>query len=153
MDNFQKIADKVAIYKIRAAWLAIAKIYNDMASHYDGTLSEAFVLLTIDEEDGTPVTKIAPRMGMEPNSLSRILKTMEEKGAILRTGDPKDQRRVYVCLTESGRKLREIAMKAVFKLEKTIIQDISQKDLESFFKVIDSVPEAVNTFREQLSKK
>jgi DNA-binding MarR family transcriptional regulator len=123
-----------------------------MASHYDGTLSEAFVLLTIDGEDGTPVTKIAPRMGMEPNSLSRILKAMEEKGAILRKGDPGDQRRVYVCLTDSGRKLREIAMKAVFQLEKKIIRDHSPNDIDSFFRVIDSVPEAVNTFREQLGK-
>ena len=34
----------------------------------------AFVLLTINERFGTAVTKIAP-MGMEPNSLSRILKS------------------------------------------------------------------------------
>ena len=39
----------------------------------------AFVLLTINETYGTPVTKIAPRMSMEPNSLSRILNSLEKK--------------------------------------------------------------------------
>lgn len=150
MDNFQEVANKIAIYKIRSAWLAIAKLYNDMASRYDGTLSEAFVLLAIDDVDGTPVTKIAPRMGMEPNSLSRILKTMEQKGAIYRKDDPEDQRRVYVCLTEKGHKLREIALKAVFRLEKTITSHQSEDNMHTFFEVIDSVPQAVSTFKEQL---
>ena len=44
----------------------------------------AFVLLTINEKYGTPVTKIAPRMNMEPNSLSRILESLEEKRFILK---------------------------------------------------------------------
>ena len=52
-----------------------------MAAEHDTTVSMAFVLLAINEEEGTPVTRIAPRMGMEPNSLSRILKSMEEKGS------------------------------------------------------------------------
>ena len=43
-------------------------------------------------------------------------------------------------------------MKAVFQLEKKIIRDHSTDDIESFFRVIDSVPEAVNTFREQIGK-
>jgi MarR family transcriptional regulator, organic hydroperoxide resistance regulator len=150
MDNFQEVANKIAIYKIRSAWLAIAKLYNDMASQYDGTLSESFVLLAIDDKDGTPVTKIAPRMGMEPNSLSRILKSMEKKGAIYRKDDPDDQRRVIVCLTEMGRTLREIALKAVFQLEKTIIRNQSPEKMDTFFEVIDSVPEAVSTFKEQI---
>jgi MarR family transcriptional regulator, organic hydroperoxide resistance regulator len=150
MDNFQEVANKIAIYKIRSAWLAIAKLYNDMASQYDGTLSESFVLLAIDDKDGTPVTKIAPRMGMEPNSLSRILKSMEKKGAIYRKDDPDDQRRVIVCLTEMGRTHREIALKAVFHLEKTIIRNQSPEKMNTFFEVIDSVPEAVSTFKEQI---
>ena len=82
MDKYEQIAERIIVNKIRSSWLEITKMYNEMAANKGGTMSMAFVLLTINEQYGTPVTKIAPRMGMEPNSLSRLLKTMEKKGAI-----------------------------------------------------------------------
>ena len=79
MDQYEQIAERIIVNKIRSSWLEITKMYNEMAANKGGTMSMAFVLLTINEQYGTPVTKIAPRMGMEPNSLSRLLKTMEKK--------------------------------------------------------------------------
>ena len=87
MDKYQEIADGIIVNKIRISWLEISKMYNEMAHSIGGTMSMAFVLLTINERYGTPVTKIAPRMGMEPNSLSRILKSLEDKGAIYKRKD------------------------------------------------------------------
>ena len=65
-------------YAIKAAWHAIARMYNQQASKHDITMSMGFVLLNIHSE-GTPATKIAPLMGLEARSLSRLLKSMEEK--------------------------------------------------------------------------
>ncbi len=101
MDEFLRLADQLVIYKLRSAWFQISKMYNEMAEEHDGTVSMAFVLLAINEEDGTPVTRIAPRMGMEPNSLSRILRSMEERGFIYRKKDESDKRMAFVCLTPS----------------------------------------------------
>ena len=97
MDNYEAMADQVMINRIRGSWLEISKMYNEIAAQFDGTLSMAFVLLTLDNKEGTPVTKIAPRMGMEPNSLSRVLKSMEKKGAIFRRRDKVDKRKVFIC--------------------------------------------------------
>jgi DNA-binding MarR family transcriptional regulator len=151
MNSFEEVADKVIIYKIREAWLNISKLYNEMASEYDASISMAFILLAIDEEDGSPVTKIAPRMGMEPNSLSRSLKNLEDKGMIIRKKDKIDNRKVYILLTKNGKKMREIALKAVFKLEKTIVKDIPKEQLQTFFEVINHVPSAIKEFKEQFS--
>lgn len=150
METFESVAGRVTIYKIREAWLNIAKLYNEMASEYDASISMAFILLAIDEEDGTPVTKIAPRMGMEPNSLSRSLKSLEDKGMVTRIKDKVDKRKVYIKLTDQGAKMRFFALKAVFDLEKTIVKDIPQKQLEVFFNVINHVPEAIKEFRTNL---
>ena len=78
-----QLAEELTIQKIRFAWHEIARVYNEVATRYGLTLSMGFVLLTLYEEEGTPVTKIAPRMGMEPNSLSRTLKNMEEKTVVI----------------------------------------------------------------------
>ena len=77
MDEFLRLADQLVINRLRSSWFQISKLYNDMAAEHDGTMSMAFVLLAINEEDGTPVTRIAPRLGMEPNSLSRLLKSIQ----------------------------------------------------------------------------
>jgi len=77
-------------HTIKSAWHAIARMYNQQASKYDVTTSIGFVLLNIHSEEGTPATKIAPLMGLEARSLTRMLKTMEEKKLIYRHPDPID---------------------------------------------------------------
>jgi len=152
MDLFQQAADQMVIYHLRTSWLNIVKLFNERASQNDGTISMAFVLMAIYEEDGVPVTKIAPRIGMEPNSLSRTLNSLEEKKAIIRKPAEEDQRKVLVVLTEEGKRLRKIALRTVFNLEKKITENLSPDELAIFFKVVDSISGTIDTFRTELAK-
>lgn len=145
MDLFQEIAEKMSTYRLRKTWLGVSKFYNEMSAEYDGTLAMGFVLLTISEEHGVPVTKIAPRMGMEPNSLSRILKTMEEKGAVYRRPSSEDKRKVYICLTPLGQELRELAIKTVFEVEEEVQSSVTPEEMQTFFNVLDKVSDAIET--------
>ncbi|MEM8889552.1 MAG: MarR family transcriptional regulator, partial [Bacteroidota bacterium] len=53
-------------FDIKTTWLAISRMYN-VPSQLEGiTTNIGFVLLHIDDKIGTPATKIAPMMGMEP---------------------------------------------------------------------------------------
>ena len=133
MNNYEKITSRVVVNRIRSSWIELFKFYNDQASREGGTLSMAFVLLTINEKYGTPVTKIAPRMNMEPNSLSRLLKSLEEKGFVLKRKDKIDKRKVYICLTKSGLKMRNKASEKLFALEKVIKSKISNRRFNNFF--------------------
>ena len=145
MNNYEKIASGVVVNRIRSSWIELFKFYNDQASKEGGTLSMAFVLLTINEKYGTPVTKIAPRMNMEPNSLSRLLKSLEEKGFISKRKDLSDKRKVYICLTKRGLKLRDKASEKLFALEKIIKSKISNTELTSFFNVLDYISEILES--------
>ena len=152
MDKYEQIAERIIVNKIRSSWLEITKMYNEMAANKGGTMSMAFVLLTINEQYGTPVTKIAPRMGMEPNSLSRLLKTMEKKGAIYKRKDKMDKRKVYICLTDYGLELREIAFTRLFGFERSIAEKVDVKKLDAFFDVINVIPKVIEEFRTQLNE-
>ena len=57
-------------FNIKAAWHAIARMYNQQALKYGGTMSVGFALLNIHSEEGTPATKIGPLMGLETKSLT-----------------------------------------------------------------------------------
>ena len=147
MDNYEKIAEGVVVNRIRSSWIELFKLYNDQAAEKGVSLSMAFVLLTINEKFGTPVTKIAPRMSMEPNSLSRILKAMEKKGAIYKRKDKSDKRKVYICLTEYGIELRDLAAQRLFSFEKAIHQKVNKNDIIAFFRVMDTIPDVVESLK------
>ena len=125
--------------QLRATWQAVAKMYNEQAIKHDSTMATAFVLLNIDVEKGTPSTALGPSMGMEPTSLSRILKTMEDKGAICREKNPEDGRSVIIKLTEYGKEMRTVSKGHVIKFNNTVVENITPKELESFFKVMDTI--------------
>lgn len=126
-------------YHIRAVWHAIARMYNQQAVKHDITMSMGFVLLNINAEEGTPATKIAPLMGLEARSLTRLLKTMEEKKLIFREADPSDKRMVRIMLTKEGKKKKEISRQTVLRFNEAIQEQVGKEDLSTFFEVLQKV--------------
>jgi len=120
-------------YNIKAAWHAIARMYNQQALKYGGTMSIGFALLNIHTEEGTPATKIAPLMGLEARSLTRLLKSMEEKGLIYRETDKNDKRSVRIRLTKEGKKNKEKARNTVLRFNEVVRAEIDGDKLIAFF--------------------
>ena len=125
-------------FHIRWAWHSIARMYNMEAAKFGTTMSVGQTLLNVDVE-GTPSTKLGPKMGMESRSLTRILKSMEDKGLIYKRVDQKDKRMVRVFLTDLGIEKREISRNAVLNFNKSVQSNIGKTNLETFFKVIKKV--------------
>ena len=126
-------------YNIKVAWHAISRMYNTQAARYDITTSIGFVLLNIDQELGTPATKIAPLLGLETRSLTRILRSMEEKGLIYKQADTQDKRSVRIFLTELGLEKKEVSRQTVRHFNQKIREKIPQSQLDSFFKVAGQI--------------
>jgi DNA-binding MarR family transcriptional regulator len=126
-------------YHVRAVWYGLFKMYNQLGFEHGITTSLGYVLLNIHTEGGTPATKIAPLMGMESRSLSRMLKSMEEKGLIYRQQDEKDRRSVRIYLTPEGIKKKEISRKTIRGFNEKLREIIPKKDIETFFKVMTTV--------------
>lgn len=129
-------------YAIKAAWHAIARMYNQQAAKHDLTMSMGFVLLNIHSE-GTPATKIAPLMGLEARSLSRLLKSMEEKGLIYREADALDKRKVRIVLTKAGKKKREKSKETVLRFNEAVRSQVDERRLSVFFQVLQDIQHIV----------
>ena len=126
-------------YHLKAAWHAIARWYNAEAAKHNFTMTIGYVLINIDEKQGTPATRIGPMLGLEMRSLTRTLKNMEESGLIYRTNDEHDKRMVRICLTEAGLHKREIAKQTIKALNYAIRAHIDPAKLDTFFEVIGEV--------------
>jgi DNA-binding MarR family transcriptional regulator len=123
-------------YHVRYVWHAMSRMYNQLGSQHDISTSMGFVLLNIRTEGGSQATKIAPLMGLESRSLTRMLRSMEEKGLIYRKRDSVDRRSVHIYLTEEGLRKKRITQKTIRTFNEEIRKEIPMKDLNKFFEVM-----------------
>ena len=135
--------DKTIDYVLRATWQAVARMYNEEAAKFDGTMATGFALLSIDKEGGTPSTTLGPKMGMEATSLTRTLKSMEEKGLIFRKPNPNDGRGVLIYLTEFGKEKRELSKTTVLKFNEAVRHNVSAEKLQNFMEVSEIINELI----------
>ena len=136
--------DKTIDYILRSTWQAVARMYNEEASKYGATMATGFTLLSIDRDKGTPSTALGPKMGMEATSLTRTLKSMEEKGLIIRKKNPEDGRGVLIHLTKEGLEKRELSKTTVLKFNDTIRDNISEEKLLHFMEVAEIINDLIS---------
>ncbi|MFN5911006.1 MAG: MarR family winged helix-turn-helix transcriptional regulator [Bacteroidota bacterium] len=129
-------------FAIRHSWHKISRMYNHKAAEHNITVSIGFILMNVDKE-GTPSTQLGPRMGMEPTSLSRTLRSMEERGLIRRQEDIKDKRKVLIFLTPDGVEKRREVRNFVIGFNEKIAKNISKSKLKAFHEVVDKVDQLI----------
>ncbi len=135
--------EKTIDYILRATWQAVARMYNEEASKFDGSVAIGFALLSIDREEGTPSTAISSRMGMEATSLTRTLKTLEDKQLIIRKKNPEDGRGVLIYLTDLGKQMRIESKQTVLKFNEVVKHNISKEKLDHFMEVADVINDLI----------
>jgi len=126
-------------YALRATWQAVARMYNEEAKEFETTMAIGFTLLSIDPKTGTPSTALGPKMGMEATSLSRILKSMQEKGLIERKPNPSDGRGVLIHLTEFGLEKRVDSKNVVLVFNEAVKKNVTPEQLKNFFEVTETI--------------
>ncbi|MCL6258404.1 MarR family transcriptional regulator [Aquiflexum sp. TKW24L] len=134
-------------YHIKSAWHAISRMYNQKAAQEDFTTAIGFVLINIHSKDGTPATKIAPLMGLEARSLTRMLKSMEEKELIYKKPDPIDKRSVRIFLTPEGKRKKEISVQTIMEFNEQVREVVSSEELDTFFTVFQKINHVIDNLQ------
>ncbi|HSH67746.1 MAG TPA: MarR family winged helix-turn-helix transcriptional regulator [Bacteroidia bacterium] len=127
--------------KIKTTWQLISRMYNAEAVKHGGSIAIAHFLLNIDSTEGSYASDIAPLLGTESTSLSRIIKTLEEEKLIIRKNDKNDKRKVKIVLTEKGKKNKELAKQIVRNFNLLVENKIGKKELTLFFKILTDITE------------
>ena len=82
-------------------------------------------------------------MGMEATSLTRTLKSLEDKGLITREKNPDDGRGVLVYLTDLGKEKRSLSKETVLKFNQIIKDKITAEQLQHFIEVTDIINDLI----------
>lgn len=131
-------------YMLRTTWNSVVKAYNTEAAKYNFTMVMGFALLSIDPKHGTPSTSLGPKMGMEPTSLSRTLKNLEERELIERHPNPDDGRGVIIKLTDEGKESRDIAKQVVMQFNQKIEEQFGLEKLKTFYEVSQGIQNLIS---------
>ncbi len=116
-------------------------MYNAEAVLHDGTIAMAHFLLNIDRHEGSFASDIAPQLGMESTSLSRIIRSLEAKKLITRVEDKEDKRRIKIMLTRKGKAQKDLAKNIVRNFNHLVEVKLGKKKITEFYKVIDQIIE------------
>jgi DNA-binding MarR family transcriptional regulator len=125
--------------KLKTAWQVVSRMYNAEAVLHDGTIAMAHFLLNIDSHEGSYASDIAPQLGMESTSLSRIIRSLEEKKMIQRIPDKVDKRKIRIRLTAKGKTQKELAKNTVRNFNHLAEVKLGREKVSQFFNIIDEI--------------
>ena len=104
------------------------------------TYPQYLVMLVLWEQDDQPVNDIAKRLVLNTNTVTPLLKRMEDEGLVVRTRGSKDARQVIVSLTEKGHKLEKLAAEIPFNMaQKYSCTGLDTKTAEQFAPIMDNL--------------
>ena len=93
---------------------------------------------------------IEEAFGIRRSSVSAILTHLEKKGFIARTSVEKDGRLKKISLTNEGRKMVEDTVKLIHDFEESLLSDISEDELDTFYNVLYKLAYAVDKSQEDI---
>ncbi|WP_417358979.1 MarR family winged helix-turn-helix transcriptional regulator [Gallaecimonas pentaromativorans] len=110
MSQSEKPAAKLAdfmCFAVYSANLAYGRAYKPILDELGVTYTQWIAIVALWEQDQQRVKSLGEKLFLESNTLTPLLKKLEELGYVRRQRDPGDERQVIVSLTEAGRQLRD----------------------------------------------
>ena len=129
---------------LKSVWLAVSKMYSEQASLHNSTAVQALTLLKIDPREGTRSTNLGPKMAIEPTSLTRIIKLLEDNGYIYKEKTTTDKREVIIKLTDKGLKSRNLSKEVVVNFNQKVVERIDPEKFQIFKEVMSEVMKIAN---------
>lgn len=124
-------------FPVYAASRLITREYQPLLDSLGITYPQYLVLMVLWENDSLPVNDIAKKLILNTNTITPLLKRMEQEGLLFRKRSDKDERKVIVQLTEKGKDLQKKAAKIPEELVKRLSD--SELKLDDLIKLKESL--------------
>ena len=134
-------------FPVYAASRLITREYQPFLDKLGITYPQYLVLMVLWENDGLTVNSIAKKLILNTNTITPLLKRMEQQDLISRKRSQEDERKVVIKLSDKGKQLQEEAVSIPLELAQQIAKNTSLNvnDLKHLKK-------SLNTLIETLSK-
>ena len=134
-------------YFLKIVWQTVANRYNHLVAEFGITQSIGYLLINIDENEGTTVSQAAALLGLKSTSLSRMLRQLEKMGLIYRELNEGDKRSVKIYLTPLGKEKRSLARGLVREFNNYLNSHISDNEKEYLIKTLKRINQLTLNFK------
>ena len=108
LEDFNPLAlDNQICFALYVCSKEIIRKYNPILEPLGLTYTAYITLLCLWEKDNVPVKELGNRLFLDSGTLTPLLKKMEVQGLVTRTRSSKDERTVYIKLTDAGKAMKD----------------------------------------------
>jgi DNA-binding MarR family transcriptional regulator len=118
------------VYLLKRAELAVRGCVETALAEVALTPSQYFVLLLVETREATSSAELARATGVLPQSMTELIASLEQRGAIMRRPDGGNNRILRIELTAAGTRLFERATELARRLERELLEAFAARDLE-----------------------
>lgn len=123
----------------------IIQQYKPLLDKLEITYPQYLVLLVLWEKEEIPIKEISKKLLLETNTITPLLKRMENNGLLTRKRSQTDERSVIISLTNKGKNLQQKAKEIPDKLTHQLEGlEITQEELIGLKKTLDKIITLVN---------
>ncbi len=145
MDHNMKLANQVCFSAYNVSRL-FAQFYEKELKSFGLTYSQYLVLLSLWEENPQTLHSIGQKLDLSSNTLTPLLKRLEQSGWVSRQKSDQDKRQLIVSLTQKGKEQKQPIYDAISKCVS------EEMDLELYKQTKDIMDQLETTLRKQLNK-
>jgi len=138
-------------YFFKIGWQTMANRYNQLVTEFGITQSIGYLLINIDEQEGTTVSQAAALLGLKSTSLSRMLSQLEKSGLIYRESNQGDKRSVKIYLTDLGKEKRHLARVVVKQFNNYLNKHISEHDKQYLIDLMKKINKLTVNYKPEQS--
>ena len=140
-DDLLKLGNQLC-FPVYAASRLIIREYQPYLDEIGLTYPQYLTMMVLWERDGLSVNEIAGKLILNTNTITPLLKRLEQQGWIRRERSEQDVRKVIIHLTAEGRGLKEKALAIPEALsEKILAGPFDLDDLSKLKKELDRLVE------------
>ncbi len=101
-DNSLVPLDSQLCFSLYGASIAITRAYKPLLDRLGVTYPQYLVIVTLAEQNDQTIGEVAERLGLEPSTITPLVKRLEQAGLVSRRRNPNDEREVKVNLSPTG---------------------------------------------------
>lgn len=134
-------------FPLYAASRLTTKIYAPYLKEMDITYPQYLVMLVLWQNGNQSLKAIGERLYLESNTLTPLIKRLEQKELVKRKRSTKDERAVVISLTQRGKELKDQAKDIPNKISEAFKESAFEElELKEFQKTLFNLLEMLNKY-------
>jgi DNA-binding MarR family transcriptional regulator len=118
------------LYSIKRVELVVRAHLDDLLKPAGITALQYTALTVLEQHDGLPAAQLARRSFVTAQSMSDLVRTLEQRGLIVRERNPENRRELLIQLTDEGRSLLAEYADEVLVLERRMVRTLTERQVE-----------------------